>query len=101
MVSFSVTVAITLICLYDSLKEHIPGEPIENGNTYKVIWKRESEVNKETQHEVAHFADCVVNDKKPVTDGRNALQSLRVIWKLYDAEKFGVMADLRGLGTEE
>ncbi len=89
------------IRLYDALKEHIPGEAIERGNTYKIIWKRESEVNKETQHEVAHFADCVVNDKKPVTDGRSALQSLRVIWKMYDAEKFGVMADLRGMGTEE
>lgn len=89
------------IRLYDELREHIPGEPIENGNKYKVIWRRESEVNKETQHEVAHFADCVANDKKPVTDGRSALQSLRVIWKMYDAEKFGVMADLRGLGLPE
>ena len=35
---------------------------------------------------------------KPIRDGRSALQSLRVIWKLYDAEAHGMMADLRGLG---
>jgi hypothetical protein len=42
-----------------------------------------------------------LEDKIPMTDGHSALQSLRVIWKLYDAEKFGIVADLRGLGLPE
>jgi hypothetical protein len=32
---------------------------------------------------------------------RAALQSLRVIWRLYDAEDRGVVADLRGLGLDD
>jgi hypothetical protein len=40
----------------------------------------------------------VLEDKKPFTDGRTALQSLRVIWALYNAEKNEKLADLRGLG---
>lgn len=86
------------IRLYDSLCEHIPGQTDGNISDYKVIWSRDGEVTKETQHETRHFIDCAMNGKKPLTDGRSAIQSLRVIWKMYDAEKFNVMADLRGLG---
>ena len=53
------------------------------------------------QSPVAHFIDCVINNKKPMTDGVSALKSLRVIWKLYEAEKNGVLADLRGLGYDD
>ena len=38
---------------------------------------------------------------KPLTNARVALQSFRVVWVLYDAEKRGVVADLRGLGLED
>ncbi|MBQ9985072.1 MAG: Gfo/Idh/MocA family oxidoreductase [Oscillospiraceae bacterium] len=89
------------VLLYDSLCEHVPGQVDVQPDAYKVLWTRDGDANKETQHEVAHFIDCVINGKKPLTDGRSSLQSLRVIWKMYDAEKFGVMADLRGLGIEE
>jgi predicted dehydrogenase len=37
---------------------------------------------------------------RPLTDGPSSLQSLRVIWKLYEAEERGVLADLRGLGLD-
>ena len=83
--------------LYNAKVEHIPGE-IEHMGDYKVIWKRDGEKSKQTQFEIAHFADCVLNGKTPVTNGRAALQSLRVIWRMYDAEKNGTIADLRGLG---
>ena len=53
---------------------------------------------KQTQYEIGHFADCILENKRPITDGPSALQGLRVIWKLYEAEKNGVVADLRGLG---
>ncbi len=88
--------------VYDSLCEHIPGESeAPDARAYKVVWKRDTEANKETQHEMRHFVDCVQNKKKPLTDGRSALQGLRVIWKMYEAEKQGTVADLRGLGFDE
>ncbi len=88
--------------VYNSLCEHIPGETeAPDAREYKVVWKRDTEASKETQHEMRHFVDCVKNNKKPLTDGRSALQGLRVIWKMYDAEKQGVIADLRGLGLQE
>ena len=87
------------IRLYDAYSEHIPGQIDADSRSYKVLWKRESAVSKETHHEVAHFADCVQRGTKPMTDGKSALQSLRVIWKLYDAEKFRIVADLKGLGV--
>lgn len=48
--------------------------------------------------ETLHFLNCVETGEKPLTDARSSLQSLRVIWKLYEAEEAGVLADLRGLG---
>ena len=83
---------------YHKDAEHVPGVVSNQG--YDILWKRESDTTKETQHEIRHFADCVLNDKKPLTDGRSALQGLRVIWKLYNAEDNGILADLRGLGLE-
>lgn len=58
----------------------------------------ECEASKHTENEMVHFIDCVQTGRKPLTDGRSALQGLRVIWKLYEAERQGVVADLRGLG---
>ena len=88
-----------MVRFYSGSKKHEPGT-IENQN-YKVLWLREGPTTKHTEFEIAHFAECVKMGKKPLTDGRTALQSLRVIWALYDAERHGVMADLRGLGIEE
>lgn len=51
-----------------------------------------------THHEIRHFIDCVINNKEPLTNPRRALQGLRVIWKLYEAEEQNKIADLRGLG---
>ena len=56
--------------------------------------------SKNTQFELLHFVDCIKTGKKPITDGWSSLQSLRVIWKLYDAELHNTMADLRGLGLD-
>ena len=54
-----------------------------------------------TENELAHFLDCVETGAKPLTDGPGSIQGLRVIWRLYEAEEKGVMADLRGLGLDE
>lgn len=51
-------------------------------------------------HELAHFAECARTGARPRTDGRRSLQSLRVIWRMYEAERDGVVADLHGLGLD-
>jgi predicted dehydrogenase len=61
----------------------------------------ESEGGKPTNRELEHFLDCVESGAAPETNGRQSLQSLRVIWRMYDAEERGVVADLRGLGLDQ
>ena len=82
--------------LYNKNAVHTPG--VGENRSYNLIWKRDGSASKETQFEIAHFADCVANDKTPLTDGRSALQGLRVIWALYNAENNNMLADLRGMG---
>jgi predicted dehydrogenase len=53
---------------------------------------------KHVHNELLHFVACLETGQRPLTDGIRSLQSLRVIWKLYEAEQEGVVADLRGLG---
>jgi len=60
----------------------------------------ECESGKHTERELAHFLDCIETGEEPFTNGRDSLQGLRVIWRLYEAEEKGVFADLRGLGLE-
>ncbi|WP_127586784.1 Gfo/Idh/MocA family protein [Paenibacillus koleovorans] len=59
------------------------------------------EGGKFTHHEIHHFLDCVQYGQRPLTDGPGSLQGLRCIWRMYDAERNHVMADLRGLGLEQ
>lgn len=53
---------------------------------------------KRMQLEMNHFLECIKNKSKPQTNAEDSLQGLRVIWELYNAEKNGKIADLRGLG---
>ena len=77
------------------------------GGTLNVLIKAGQELlasadpEKSTQLEMAHFLDCVQTGRPPLTDGPGSLQGLRVIWRLYHAERKGVVADLRGLGLDE
>jgi predicted dehydrogenase len=61
----------------------------------------QSESGKHTQNEMTHFLDCIQTGQRPLTDGPGSLQGLRLIWKLYEAEQQGVVANLRGLGLDE
>jgi predicted dehydrogenase len=61
----------------------------------------ESDSTKKTQYETLHFINCINSGTKPMTDGPSSLQGLRVIWRLYEAERNNVIADLRGLGLDE
>jgi predicted dehydrogenase len=82
---------------YNGSGVHVPGGGTEK-QSYNVLWKREGESGKLTQHEIRHFTECIFEDKTPLTNGRAALQGLRVIWALYNAEHNNEIADLRGLG---
>ena len=53
------------------------------------------------RYEIEYFADCVLNDVRPMCDGGGALQGNRVIWRMYEAEKRNIVADLSGLGLED
>jgi len=86
------------IRLYNKSLPHEPG--VAETKIYEVLWTRGNDRSKETQHEMRHFAECVRTGKTPETDAKQAMQSLRCIWKLYDAEKHGVVADLTGLGFD-
>lgn len=61
----------------------------------------ETESGKHTENEMAHFLDCIEHGRRPLTDGPGSLQGLRVIWRLYEAERKGAVADLRGLGLDD
>ncbi len=81
---------------YRNIKSDLPS--IEDGKcNIEVLWK-EDDKTKKTQLEMRHFFECIRDHKKPLTDAEGSLQGLRVIWKLYEAEEAGKVADLRGLG---
>ena len=56
---------------------------------------------KQTQYEIRHFLECILYDRRPMIDGYDSLQSLKVINRLYEAEDRGEIADLRGLGFRD
>ena len=42
-----------------------------------------------------------LNDVRPMCDGGGALQGNRVIWRMYEADKRNIVADLTGLGLDD
>ena len=84
------------IRLYDQDGEHQPAGTLPQ-QKYSILWTRDEQIGKQTQHEIRHFTECVLEGKTPMTDGRSALRSLRVIWALYNAEHNHMLADLRGI----
>jgi predicted dehydrogenase len=81
----------------DIKKGELIGYKNENENKPELIFKVD-EVSKPMDREMAHFLDCVENNKMPITNAYDSLQGLRVIWKLYEAEENKTIANLRGLG---
>ena len=57
----------------------------------------EAPLKKPIEFEVAHFLDCIDTGAAPLTNGPDSLVGLQVIWRLYEAERVGRLADLRGL----
>lgn len=58
------------------------------------------EYAKPTRNEMIHFLDCIESGEEPLTNARDSLEGLRVIWRMYEAEEKGTMADLRGLSVK-
>ena len=85
----------TCIKFYSQNSAHDPGKL--DGCKYQVIWEDDPSQGKQTQYEISHFVDCILTGKKPFTDGLTSMKSLQVIWEMYDAEKFGLIADLRDI----
>ncbi len=86
------------IFLYRNTNSDLPSD--DGREKVEVIWEADDN-SKQTQFEIGHFIDCVVNHKEPETNAAGSLQGLRVIWKLYEAEEKGTVADLRGLGLTQ
>ena len=66
----------------------------------KVLWEKDGS-GKNTEGEIDHFINCILNNSKPLTNGKSTLQGLRCIWKMYEAEAENKVADLKGLGLNE
>ena len=101
MLEYSTTLDGARIFLYDQLANHRPGEKEESKR--QVIWdfSREGGNAKFTHFEIDHFADCVRTGRKPITDGETSLKSLQLIWKLYEAERTGIVPDLRAFAIPD
>ncbi len=55
---------------------------------------------KQTCTEMTHFLDCIASSRQPETNLSAGIQSLRTIWRLYEAERRGIVADLSGLALD-
>ncbi len=75
-------------------KEHVPGQ-FDADNKEKIL--AEDANNKATEKEMEHFLQCIKTGGKPLTSGESSLAGLRLVWRLYDAEDKGAIADLRGI----
>ncbi|WP_010276072.1 Gfo/Idh/MocA family protein [Paenibacillus senegalensis] len=84
---------------HSGMKEERAGVHLSSPHTEVLMELAPSD--KITHYEIRHFAECVLKGEKPLTDGPGSLQGLRVIWRLYEAEEKGQVADLRGLGLNE
>lgn len=73
---------------------------LHRGSTVETLHRHRGST-KHVEGELTHFLDCLDGKAEPFTDGPGSLQGLRVIWRLYEAERRRVVADLTGLGLDE
>ena len=78
--------------LRGNIAEHIPGVD-EDCHEY-ILMDLQHRPAKPTIEEMAHFLDCVDNGTTPETSPEESLAGLEVIWRLYEAEDAGKLADL-------
>lgn len=85
------------LILHTDLSDHIPGGKGANEKS-EVIYECVS--GKNAVPEMEAFIDCLLEGKQPLTTPEQSLQGLRVIWRMYEAERDKKIADLTGLGLE-
>lgn len=88
-------------CADGLIEAHITDGKIYSHVGDKVETLMECEPGKHVRNEIKHFVECIETGATPLTDAPSSLQGLRVIWRLYEAEQRGAVADLRGLGLDE
>lgn len=66
--------------------------------TEKVIYRYPADAGKAVCQQALNFIESIEQRKLTVSPASDSLESLRVIWRLYEAEAQGRVADLRGLG---
>ena len=50
---------------------------------------------KDMQGEISHFIDCIIENKKPLTDGRESIKSMQVITAACEAEESNKIVDMK------
>lgn len=85
--------------IHDQLLVHKPGEVFNR--RYTVLYNEDMEEVKNTPYELNHFAECILTGKTPETDGYSTMQVQKAIWKMIEADKHNVMADLKGIGFKK
>ncbi len=87
------------IFAHTGIADHIPGNHGAN-ETCEVIYESDQS-GKNTVAELTYFLDVLMEGKPVITTPEESLQGLRVIWKLYEAERDGVLRDLTGLAHSD
>lgn len=75
------------------------GERLEDPKQ-AVIYRGEPHAKKAVVEQTESFLDCIENKKKPEISAAASLPGLRLIWKLYEAEEKGIVADLSSIGRD-
>ncbi|MFC1479630.1 Gfo/Idh/MocA family protein [Planctomycetota bacterium] len=70
-----------------------PGESIDNPEQV-VVYRKPEKGGKALAEQMKAFLDCIEQKKKPEVSAEASLKSLQVIWRVYEAEEKGVVADL-------
>ena len=62
-----------------------------------VVYRQPGGARKALLEQMEAFLDCIEMKRKPEISAQASLRSLQVIWRLYEAEEQGLVADLRDL----
>ena len=74
----------------------VDGEDVESPKSV-VICRQPDKGRKALLEQMEAFLDCIEKKRKPEISAQASLRSLQVIWRLYEAEERGLVADLRDL----
>ncbi len=87
-----------LLILHSKRAQHDPNALEEKQDT-EILMKAPHDKN--TEDQMSHFIDCIERGTRPEVDPESSLEGLRVIWKLYEAERRRGIADLRDISVKD